>query len=73
MASAVLLQVSSVSMHFPSDCKFAIALLGASVVFSDIFGLDQLRENINQNLPEDLHSKVEVCSYAWYHFLAYAN
>jgi hypothetical protein len=41
-------------------------LSGADVVFTDVYALDQLKQNIEANVPADMLRRATVAHYSWY-------
>jgi hypothetical protein len=41
--------------------------MGAEVVMTDVYALDQLQQNIDDNVPAELRQRAAVAHYSWYH------
>ncbi len=41
-------------------------LMGAEVVMTDVYALDQLQQNIDDNVPAELRQRAAVAHYSWY-------
>jgi hypothetical protein len=40
--------------------------MGAEVVMTDVYALDQLQQNIDDNVPAELRQRAAVAHYSWY-------